>query len=174
MRFWLFIIVSWQFEDSFWATVGNPTVWSSNCHHYEILVVYHCTGTVSQERSQPMFKYKRDFFAKILLSQPYMPENDSAPIICLGFWGFLTTHPGSKFPNQKIVYTHRIQSHYFVINPPQSALYTSTGVYINHYMAWYSPSDTYRGSKLPFYRKKHWWCTLEMFYFQKGEQNHAT
>ena len=91
--------------------------------------------TVSQERSQPMIRCKRDFFAKILLSQPYMQENDSVSIICLGFWGFLTTHPGSKFPNQKIVFTHRIQSHYFVINPPQSVLYTSTGVYINHYMA---------------------------------------
>ena len=101
--------------------------------------------TVSQERSQPMIRCKRDFFAKILLSQPYMPENDSALIICLGFWGFLTTHPGSKFPNQKIVYTNHIQSRYFVIIPPQSALYTSTGVYINHCMAQYSPSDTNRG-----------------------------
>ena len=38
--FSLFLIVSWQFEDSFWATVRNPTVWSSNCHRNEILVVF--------------------------------------------------------------------------------------------------------------------------------------
>ena len=56
-------------------------------------------GTVSQEWSQPMITPIRYFFAQIILSQPYMHENDSAWIICLGFWGFLTTHHGSKLPN---------------------------------------------------------------------------
>ena len=36
------------------------------------------TSTVSQEWSQPMFECIRDFFAQIILSQPYVHENDSA------------------------------------------------------------------------------------------------
>ena len=30
-----------------------------------------------------------------------MQENDSASNICLGFWGFLNTHLGSKFTKKK-------------------------------------------------------------------------
>ena len=56
---------------------------------------------LSQERSQPIITCIRDFFSWTLVSQPYMQGNDSAPNICLGFWGFLNTHLGSKFPNQK-------------------------------------------------------------------------
>ena len=48
--------------------------------------------TVSQEWSQPIISCKLDFFVGIILSQPYMQRNDNAIIICLGFWGFLTTH----------------------------------------------------------------------------------
>ena len=57
--------------------------------------------TVSQERSQPIITCNRDFFSWTFVSQPYMQGNDSAPNICLGFWGFLNTHLGSKFPNRK-------------------------------------------------------------------------
>ena len=58
-------------------------------------------STVSQERSQPIITPIRDFFSWTFVSQPKMQGNDSATNICLGFWGFLNTHLGSKFPNRK-------------------------------------------------------------------------
>ena len=52
------------------------------------------TYTVSQKWSQPIIFSARDFFVWLIMSQPYLHENDGGSIICLGFWGFLNTHLG--------------------------------------------------------------------------------
>ena len=51
-------------------------------------------NTVSQEWFQPIVICTGIFFAGMAMSQPYMHENDSGLIICLGFGGFPTTHLG--------------------------------------------------------------------------------
>ena len=95
--------------------------------------------TVSQEQFWPITKPTRNFIFDIILRQPYTSEYDNPQNICLGLFEFSPPPWGENHLSLKIVCWNLVRSQYFVINLPESALYTSLGVYINQGVSQYSP-----------------------------------